>query len=367
MIDATGPSDVGVPRALALVENAIGGVCSCAVLHVRQSGELVCEAAFGSVAPDGAAATEQSVFDLASLTKIAVGTALLTLLDRRRFALDDPIVATLPEFAGRDARRATVSFRHLLTHTSGLPPSVNARAEPGLTQVVNRVCATPLAAAPGERVVYSDCGFILVGEAVSRLAGVPLPIALQTSTFDPLAIGSCGYNPRGPILERTVCTERDAWRGRLLCGEVHDETCWSMGGVAGHAGLFGTADDVAKLGEMYRQAGQYLGRRVLERPTAQTAVREHAHGDDERRGLAWAIKPGDNRPWGSLLSRASYGHTGYTGTSLFVDPTRALTIVLLTNRVYVSRDPVPIADLRAAVNEAVIADLERSTRFDRSG
>jgi len=106
---------------------------------------------------------------------------------------------------------------------------------------------------------------------------------------------------------------------------------------------------------------------VLERPTAQTAVREHAHGDDERRGLAWAIKPGDNRPWGSLLSRASYGHTGYTGTSLFVDPTRALTIVLLTNRVYVSRDPVPIADLRAAVNEAVIADLERSTRFDRSG
>ncbi|MEO9137205.1 MAG: serine hydrolase, partial [Casimicrobiaceae bacterium] len=155
-------------------------------------------------------------------------------------------------------------------------------------------------------------------------------------------------------------------RGKLLCGEVHDETCWSMGGVAGHAGLFGTAADVARLGELYRDAGQFQGRRELQRPTAQTAVREHARSTDERRGLAWALKSSDARPWGASLSPSAYGHTGYTGTSLVVDPRRALTIVLLTNRVHKSREPGPIADLRAAVHDAVIADLGRSSAFDRA-
>jgi len=351
----------GSPRAqphaaLAAVERAIGTVCSCAVLHVRSAGETVCDAAFGELTPGGPAATHDAVFDLASLTKIVAGTALLALLDARRFALDDPILQTFPEFGGRDPRRKAVTFRHLLTHTSGLPPSVNARAELGYARVVERVCDTPLTQAPGERVVYSDCGFILIGEAVARLAGVPLPIALQALVFDPLAIATCGFVPQGAILERTVCTERDAYRGKLLRGEVHDETCWAMGGVGGHAGLFGTAGDVARVGEMYREAGQYAGRRVLQRPTAQTAVREHARSDDERRGLAWALKARDARPWG-LLSGASFGHTGYTGTSLFVDPKRALTIALLTNRVYISRDPGPIADLRMRVHDAVISDL----------
>jgi CubicO group peptidase (beta-lactamase class C family) len=139
-----------------------------------------------------------------------------------------------------------------------------------------------------------------------------------------------------------------------------------MGGIAGHAGLFGTASDVARLGELYRDAGQYEGRRVLLRPTAQMAVREHAHSQDERRGLAWALKSSDARPWGAGLTRTTYGHTGYTGTSLVVDPQRALTIALLTNRVYVSRDPAPIADLRARVHDAVIADLGDSVAPERS-
>ncbi|HME81481.1 MAG TPA: serine hydrolase [Candidatus Eremiobacteraceae bacterium] len=366
MTRPAGTLDRSLPAARALVESSIGRVCSCAVLHVRLSGDIVCEAAFGEVAPGGAVAGNDAIFDLASLTKIAVGTALLVLLDQRRFALDDPIVATFPEFAGRDARRAMVTFRHLLTHTSGLPPSVNARAESSAARVIERVCATPLTNAPGERVVYSDCGFILAGEAVARLSGVPLPIALQSLVFDPLAIASCGYVPQGAILDRTVVTERDEWRGRLLRGEVHDETCWSMGGVAGHAGLFGAAADVGRLSELYRQAGQYAGRRVLSRATSQSAVKEHARSHDERRGLAWALKSSNARPWGRSLSPNTYGHTGYTGTSLIVDPKRALTVVLLTNRVYVTREPGPIADLRAAVHDAVIAELEPLRPMERS-
>ncbi len=365
MTRSVGTAPQSLPAARALVESAIGRVCSCAVLHVRRAGDIVCEAAFGDVAPGGAVAAPDAVFDLASLTKIAVGTALLVLLDQRRFALDDPIVATFPEFAGRDARRGMVTFRHLLTHTSGLPPSVNARAESSAARVIERICATPLTNAPGERVVYSDCGFILAGEAVARLSGVPLPIALQSLVFDPLAISSCGYLPQGAILERTVVTERDEWRGKLLRGEVHDETCWSMGGVAGHAGLFGAAADVGRVGELYRLAGQYAGRRVLSRATAQSAIKEHARSNDERRGLAWALKSSGARPWGQALSQHAFGHTGYTGTSLVVDPKRGITVVLLTNRVYVSREPGPIADLRAAVHDAVIADMERSNLFDR--
>ena len=357
MIQPQSPAEPGMPRTRALIEAAIGAVCSCAAIHVRRKGALVHQAAYGDVAPDGPHASADAVFDLASLTKIAVATALLALHDRRRLALDDRIVATFPDFAGRDARRSRVTFRHLLAHTSGLPPSVNARSESDATAVVRRICATPLVNTPGERVVYSDCGFILVGEAVARLSGVPLPIALQSLVFDPLSISTCGYRPQGELLERIVCTERDEWRGKLLRGEVHDETCWSMGGVAGHAGLFGTAADAARIAELYREAGQCDGRRVLSRPVAAAAVREQARSDDERRGLGWALKSGAARPWGKALSAASYGHTGYTGTSMFVDPARALTIVLLTNRVFVSREPGPIAQLRAAVNDAVIADL----------
>jgi serine-type D-Ala-D-Ala carboxypeptidase len=357
MIRQRGAPNTALPSARTATRAAIGPICSCAALHVRYKGEIICDVAFGTLVPDGPAATPGAIFDLASLTKLAVGTALLALNDRRRLALDDPIASLFPTFAGRDPRRARITFRHLLAHTSGLPPSVNARAETSAAQVIERVNATPLINAPGERVVYSDCGYILLGEAVSRLSGVPLPVALQSTVFDPLGVASCGYRPSAAILEKIVCTERDPWRGRLLRGEVHDETCWSMGGIAGHAGLFGNASDVATLGELYRNAGSGNARRVLLRASALKAVREQARSEDERRGLAWALKTSGARPWGESLSSESYGHTGYTGTSIFVDPARALTIVLLTNRVFVSRNPVPIADLRARVNDAVIADL----------
>ena len=250
MIEPAGPPRGVLPQTREVVESSVGSVCSCAVIHVRYKGAVAYEAAWGDLAPGGPAAGVDAIFDLASLTKIAAGTALLALHDLRRFALDDSIVTAFPDFAGRDQRRVRVTFRHLLTHCSGLPPSVNARAEVDAAAVVQRICATPLTNAPGERVIYSDCGFILVGESVARLSGLPLPIALQSVVFDPLSISTCGYRPQGAVLERTVCTERDEWRGKLLRGEVHDETCWSMGGVAGHAGLFGTAADAARIAEL---------------------------------------------------------------------------------------------------------------------
>jgi serine-type D-Ala-D-Ala carboxypeptidase len=347
-----------LPRARRAVAQSIGEICAGAVLHVRRDGEVIANEAFGKKAPNAGAVTADSIFDLASITKLFVGTALLALHDERRISLDDPVGTVIPEFVGVDQRRALVTFRHLLTHTSGLPAHVNVREELGLRAVIARVCLTPLAAAPGSAVIYSDLGFMLVGEAVARLSGLPLEEALAALVTGPLETGDVCYKPPATLLEKIVCTEQDAWRGRLLQGEVHDENCWAMGGVAGHAGLFGSAADVAILAETYRNGGGIGARRVLVRPTANEAVREQAAGADERRGLAWAIKASDRHSSGTRLSSESYGHTGYTGTSVWVDPQRALTIVLLTNRVFFSRQPEPIRALRAAVHDAIVEDLD---------
>jgi CubicO group peptidase (beta-lactamase class C family) len=346
-----------LPGASRVISQAIGDVCAGAALHVRSAGEIICEEAFGKRAPGAPAVTTDSIFDLASITKLFVGTALLALFDQRFVALDDPIIKVLPEFAGLDLRRSRVTFRQLLTHTSGLPAHVNFRDELGAHAVIARVCATPLSAAPGTTIAYSDLGFMLVGEAVARIAGAPLEEALGALVRDPLELSNTFYRPKRDLVDRIVCTEKDGWRRRLLRGEVHDENCWAMGGVAGHAGLFGTASDVAVLGEMYRLGGAIGARRTLLRPTASEATREHASAHDERRGLAWALKASDQHSSGARLSASSYGHTGYTGTSVWVDPERAITAVLLTNRVFFSRQPEPIRSLRAAVHDAIVEDL----------
>ncbi len=346
-----------LPRATQIVKRSVGEICGAAVLHVRQEGNVVAEAAFGELYPHGEPVTIDSIFDLASVTKVFAGTGLLALFDRRRLSLDDPIVARLPEFSGLDDRRARVTYRHLLTHTSGLPAHVNFRDALGAPTVIARVCATPLQAAPATEIIYSDLGFMLVGEAISRIHGQPLDAAVAKLVCEPLGSGAV-YRPSGESLERVVCTENDAWRRRLLRGEVHDENCWAMGGVAGHAGLFGTAGDVAALAEMYREGGSVGHARLLSRATVREATREQAAGPDERRGLAWALRASDQHSSGSRFSSESYGHTGYTGTSVWVDPQRALTVVLLTNRVLLDRNPEPIRSLRAAVHDAVVEDLE---------
>jgi CubicO group peptidase (beta-lactamase class C family) len=347
---------IAFPAASAVVARSIGEICGGAVLHVRHDGETIYDAAFGQRLPHGDAVTTDCLFDLASLTKLFAATALLRLFDQRRLSLDDSVAGLFPEFAGADERRAAVTFRMLLTHTSGLPAHVNFRDELGAQAVFARVCVTPLQAAPGSAVVYSDLGFMLVGEAVARIAGAPLAAAMRSLVCDPLGSGAA-YRPSRSTIDRIVCTERDEWRNRLLRGEVHDENCWAMGGVAGHAGLFGTAADVAVLAEMYRNGGATARQRVLLRPTAAEAIREQAVGVDERRGLGWALRASDRHSCGSRLSADSFGHTGYTGTSVWVDPQRTLTVVLLTNRVLYSRDPEPIRSLRAAVHDAVVEDL----------
>ena len=184
--------------------------------------------------------------------------------------------------------------------------------------------------------------------------------AVTSLVLAPLGIEGAAYNPPPQARERIACTERDSWRGRLLQGEVHDENCWSMGGVSGHAGLFATAADVADIGEAYREGGLGRSARMLSRHTASMATSEIAASAEERRGLGWALRTAERQSCGSRFGPRSFGHTGYTGTSLWVDPDRGLVVALLTNRVYFTRDPLPIFELRAALHDAVIDDIERA-------
>ncbi|MDQ6781738.1 MAG: beta-lactamase family protein [Candidatus Eremiobacteraeota bacterium] len=354
----------GLDGVGSTAQHALGTIYSAAVVHIRLDGDVVFEEAFGARRPGAPATAPDCLFDLASITKLFTTTALLALFDRRRFALDDPITVVMPEFAGTDARRAQVSYRHLLTHTSGLPAYANYREESGPAAIIARICATPLVSRPGSEVLYSDLGFMLAGALIERIWGAPLDQALHELVASPMQLSDLCFRPEPQLLRQVVCTENDPRRKRLLRGEVHDENAWAMGGAAGHAGLFGSAEAVADLAEMYRRGGP-APEPVLMRPTARAATRLQADGA-ERRGLGWALH-GPGSSCGDLLSPEAYGHTGYTGTSVWVDPQRALTVVLLTNRVHVSRDPEPIRQFRIAMHDAVVHDLERGGAFAKRG
>jgi CubicO group peptidase (beta-lactamase class C family) len=356
------PDSARFAAALAVLHRGLGETYSAAVLHVRLAGHVVVEECVGAFAPDAEAVDPSAIFDLASLTKLFTGTALLVLNDRRALALDDPVTSFFPEFAGPDARRQRVTVRHLLTHASGLPAHVNFRDEVGAPAVIGRVCATPLVAAPGDAVQYSDLGFMLAGEIVARVSKMPLDRAIATLVSEPLGVPDIRYVPTLEARSRIVCTEDDPWRGRLLRGEVHDENCWAMGGIAGHAGLFGSAASVAALGELYRTHGDSANGRVISRAAAMLAVREHAAGERERRGLAWALKADDAHSCGQRFSTSAFGHTGYTGTSLWVDPSRELTVAFLTNRVHLSRDGDSILRSRGHIHDAVADAADRARR-----
>ena len=214
----------------------------------------------------------------------------------------------------------------------------------------------------GRGVQYSDLGFMLAGEIVARASRMPLDRAIAALVTDPLGAQTVSFVPSADLKASIVCTEDDPWRGRLLRGEVHDENCWAMGGVAGHAGLFGSATDVAALGELYRTHGESASGLVISRANAMLSVCEQAASHGERLGLSLALNADAAHSCGQRFSDASFGHTGYTGTSLWVDPMRELTVAFLTNRVHVSRDGGSILRARGRLHDAVADAVARALR-----
>jgi CubicO group peptidase (beta-lactamase class C family) len=295
---------------------------------------------------DGPPLDGGELWDLASVTKPVVGLAVMALVDESALRLTDTVGDHLPEYRGGD--KADVTVCQLLAHTSGIPGQVPLyREHPTRASLLEAIRLLPLTAAPGTRVQYSSQGFILLGLVAEAAAGETLDVLVQRLVCEPLGLGDTGFRPDAEGRRRAVATEDCPWRGRLVVGEVHDENAVVLGGVGGHAGLFAPLADMERLGRSL--AG---GARELLRPETfarMTAV--HTEGLGLRRALAWQGQDPADSPVGPSFGPDSYGHTGFTGTSIWVDPATRRYAVLLTNRVHPSRAGDGVVGLRRAFHD----------------
>jgi CubicO group peptidase (beta-lactamase class C family) len=321
-----------------------------ALVHLRAYGRLSYDADAAEVRPD-------TLYDLASLTKVVVTTTMaMILVDEGRLDLSKPVSAFLPRFRGGAKDKVTVA--QLLTHSSGLPALfTDFKNTRGKEAYRDRMEALELEYEPGTASVYSDPGIILLGEILERVAGEPIDSFAQKRILDPLGMKDTRYRPGPELMPRIAPTERDPWRGRMLRGEVHDENAFAMGGVAPHAGLFGTAPDLARFAQMLLNGGVFEHQRIVSREVVEQFTRK-AGVPGSSRALGWDT-PSGNSSAGDRLSPRSFGHTGFTGTSMWIDPERKLFVILLTNgRVHpVRHDPAAVHAVRRAVADAVVDGL----------
>jgi CubicO group peptidase (beta-lactamase class C family) len=337
--------------------------CPGAVVLVVHRDKVVFRKAYGqrAVRPAAEAMTADTVFDLASLTKpTATGSSIMLLVEQGKLRPEDPVAKHWPAFAA--AGKPDVTVAHLLLHTSGLTAD-NALADyaDGRDKALERVAALKLEAPPGTRFRYSDVGFIVLGELVEKLGGMPVDQYAKKHVFDPLKMTDTGFRPAGDVVKRVAPT---GLRDQLtIRGVVHDPRAYKMGGVAGHAGLFGTADDLGRYARMLLRGGELDGARVLKPETVKlfTEPREvpAAKGKDDpakaARSYGWDVDTSFSSQRGDAFRRGEgFGHTGFTGTSLWVDPRSQTAVVILTNRVHPD-DKGNVVRLRREVANAVAA------------
>jgi len=324
-------------------------------VRVEHRGRLRYERAYGRTRDDGPALPcyADTRFDLASITKVFVATVALAHVARNALRLDGPLTHVIPEWRG--TAHEPIALRQILAHDAGFKSGADYRTL--LDKNVETFALTePLAAPPGEKVIYSDLGFIALGPIVARAARHGSLATVVESVLCTWGARSTAYRPRGRERPGIPATETDAWRGSVQ-GDVHDEKAYLLGAVAGHAGLFGDARDVALLGEWYL-AALHDRPTPLDRSLAREAIREQAWDPVLRRGLGWALKTNDDNSCGPLMSPNTFGHTGFTGTSIWVDPDRDLSVVLLTNNVHHGR--TDLRAVRAAVADAAVTEIDRA-------
>ncbi len=348
----------------AIADKAFPG----ATLAVGYRGKVVLHP-FGKLNYDAKAAgtTANTMYDIASLTKVVATTTLVAKLAEGDFAvpldLDAKIERYLPEWASgpNTEWRHRVTVRHLLTHTSGLPPFKEYwRTSNNKQDTLTKIFAESLDYEPGTKEVYSDLGIILMAEIIERLTGRTLDDLARSTIFSPLGMQDTMYRPPKKLWPQIAPTEIDNnLRHRLVKGEVHDENAFAIGGVSGHAGLFSAAPDLAAFCQMLLNGGVYAHQRILRRATiAQFTTPQQLSGGT--RTLGWAV-PTEGGSSGHYFSAHSFGHTGFTGTSIWIDPDRQLFVVLLTNRVHPTRENTKIQQVRPALHDAVLQALGFAT------
>lgn len=337
-----------IDRAIgeAIQQNRLPG----AVVLVGHDGHVVYRKAYGqrAVVPQAEAMTVDTIFDCASLTKvIATTSSLMKLFEEGRFRLNDKVTDYIPEFQGG---KSDITLRNLFTHFSGLPPDVSLKPEwSGNDTGLRLAYTTRPAGPPGVRHVYSDINFILLGELVHRLSGLPLNEYARQNVFLPLGMQETTFLPPASWIPRIAPTERPDKNSLPLRGVVHDPTSRFMGGVAGHAGLFSTADDLARFAQMMLNGGELDGVRLFS-PLTVTKFTEPQTPPDQPilRGLGWDIDSPYSSNRGELFPIGSYGHTGFTGTSIWIDPSTKTYVILLANSVHPDARP-SLVPLRARV------------------
>lgn len=296
-----------------------------------------------------------TIFDCASLTKVvALLPLILLLVERGRLRLEDPVKHYIPAFEA--GGKASVTVKQLLTHTSGLIAHTNLYSHGWSPEEIKaHIFSRPLEYEPGTKVVYSDLGYITLGEIAQTLFEESLDTAAKRYVFEPLGMNDTFYLPPADRLSRIAATEYSPDLGRHKWGEVHDENAGALGGVSGHAGLFSTASDLAKYASMWLAKGQIGEKgRLLSRASVEAATRTQTGNLLANRGLGWVLKGDSMDASGDLMSPASFGHTGFTGTSLTIDPAEDTFAVLLTNRVYYGREK-SVVRLRHFFHNAVAA------------
>ena len=350
------PETVGLPQdafreAECLLAKAVESkVFPGAALVVGYRGTVVLDAATGCLdyQPGSAKVTGDTIYDLASVSKATSTTsAAMMLAESGKLLLGARVQDYVPEFQGPNKEKVLV--QHLLTHSSGLPSFLPFYKEVhGYDEMLVKVCAAPLEFEPGTKVQYSDLGMILLGEIMRRASGRPLDQFVAQNLFTPLGMKSTFYRPDKSFLDRIAPTENDPWRKRIVRGEVHDENAFAMGGVAGHAGLFSTTHDLAVFAQMLLNGGMYDHRRYFSVET----IRRFTALQSGDRALGWG-KPSESDWTGKVLSPQAYKHTGFTGTSIWIDPQKQLFVILLTNRVHPTRENTRIDEVNQAIVEAV--------------
>ena len=358
-LPANAPRAVGMSAdRLTTVDRVVrrgitAGAYPGAAVVVGRKGFSVWQKGFGRLGwttTSRAVVPEESIYDLASLTKvIATTTAAMILYDEGKLDLKAPVQRYLPEFTG--VGKELVSIEHLLTHRSGLPPGrqlwKTARTP---AEAKAQVLETRLQQPAGRLYNYSDLGPDVLGWVVERISGQSLDAFTEERIFAPLGMDDTGFRPSTALLSRIAPTEVTPPRGYPVRGEVADEAAFALGGVAGHAGLFGTATDLAVFAQMMLNGGEYNGTRLVREETVRKFIAPVA----DHRALGWEVAAGE-RGAGEYLSHSAYGHVGYTGTSLWIDPERDMFVILLTNRVHAARARRPgiiIADVRHDLADA---------------
>ncbi|HEV8122649.1 MAG TPA: serine hydrolase domain-containing protein [Gemmatimonadales bacterium] len=352
------------PSTIAYLDSAIAsGAAPGAVLGISYRGDWYVHGTGRIGIGDSTRPNGATVYDLASLTKvIGLTTALMMAVDSGIIALDSPVQRYVPAFVGRNKSRVTV--RMLLVHAGGLPDW-----RPLYKETTTRLEAfaladtTPLDTLPGTRFKYSDLGAIVLTQAVEAVYHERLDSLLARQVFTPLGMTSSRYLPPDSWLGRIAPTENDPWRGRILRGEVHDENAARLDGVSGHAGLFSTTTDLLHFGDWLLAASRSgsVTPEISARTVAAFLTIQNIPAGSSR-ALGWDTPPGPGS--GPLLSPTSFGHTGFTGTSIWIDPSRELVIVLLTNRVHPSRENNRMGPVRRGVADRVIRDLGTTSRED---